>query len=241
MGSGRRWLVDSPFRGVYAILDVDSVERRRLDVEPVAEALLAGGARVLQLRAKGRAADETLAWLRALAPLAGRAGVPLIANDRPDLARLAGCAGVHVGQDDLPVEEVRRTFGELLVGVSTHNLEQLEGALAARPDYVALGPIFETRTKANPDPTVGVDLLKEAVRRATRAGLPVVAIGGIDHDTVARVGAAGASPAVVAALLPNVAERVEPYEDIAERTRRLVAVWERSLRGAPQEAPSDPS
>lgn len=233
--------MDSPFRGVYAILDVDSVERRRLDVEPVAEALLAGGARVLQLRAKGRAADETLAWLRALAPLAGRAGVPLIANDRPDLARLAGCAGVHVGQDDLPVEEVRRTFGELLVGVSTHNLEQLEGALAARPDYVALGPIFETRTKANPDPTVGVDLLKEAVRRATRAGLPVVAIGGIDHDTVARVGAAGASPAVVAALLPNVAERVEPYEDIAERTRRLVAVWERSLRGAPQEAPSDPS
>lgn len=232
--------MDRPFHGVYAILDVDSVERRQLGVVPVAEALLAGGARVLQLRAKGRAADETLAWLRALAPLAERAGIPLIANDRPDLARLAGCVGVHVGQDDLPVEEVRRTFGELLVGVSTHNLDQLEAALAGRPDYVALGPIFETHTKANPDPTVGVDLLKQAARRATRAGLPLVAIGGIDHVTVAQVGAAGASPAVVAALLPNVADGGDPYEEIAERTRRLAVVWERSFRSAPREAPSDP-
>lgn len=232
--------MDSPFHGVYAVLDVESVERRRLGVVPVAEALLAGGARVLQLRAKERAAGEILAWLRQLVPLTERDGVPLMANDRPDLARLAGCAGVHVGQEDVPVEEVRRTFGELRVGVSTHDLEQLDAALNLRPDYVALGPIFETRTKANPDPTVGIDVLRKAARRAARAGLPLVAIGGIDHANVAEVGAAGASPAVVAALLPNAADDVDPYEDIARRTRRLVEVWERSFRNASRTVPSDP-
>src|SRR5690606_27077467 len=205
-----------------------------------AEALLAGGARVLQLRAKERAAGEILAWLRQLVPLTERDGVPLMANDRPDLARLAGCAGVHVGQEDVPVEEVRRTFGELRVGVSTHDLEQLDAALNLRPDYVALGPIFETRTKANPDPTVGIDVLRKAARRAARAGLPLVAIGGVDHANVAEVGAAGASPAVVAALLPNAADDVDPYEDIARRTRRLVEVWERSFRNASRTVPSDP-
>lgn len=229
--SGRRSPVENPFWGVYAIVDVDTVDQRHLRVEPVAEALLAGGARVLQLRAKGRSAEETLTWLRALAPLAKRARVPLIANDRADLARLAACDGVHVGQDDLPAADVRRSFPELLLGVSTHDIDQLDVALAMRPDYVALGPVFETRTKANPDPVVGLETLQQAALRAARAAVPLVAIGGISQATVARVGAAGASPAVVGALMPDAGgDGAGPYEDIAERTRRLTVSWEGSFR-----------
>lgn len=189
-------------RGLYGILDVDTLERLGLDLSHAAKALLAGGVRVLQLRAKERSAADTLFWLRTILPLARQAGVPLFANDRPDLAALVGVDGVHVGQDDVPASEVRRAFPQLRVGVSTHNLEQLTEALGAAPDYVALGPIFTTQSKKNPDPVVGLEMLGEAAVMTRRAGIPLVGIGGIDVTRAAAVVDAGAWPAVIGALMP---------------------------------------
>ena len=92
-----------------------------------------------------------------IAPLAARAGVPLYANDRPDLALLARCDGVHVGQDDVPVALVRKVAPGLRVGLSTHDAAQVEAALEEGPDYLAVGPVFATASKDRPSPVVGLD------------------------------------------------------------------------------------
>jgi thiamine-phosphate pyrophosphorylase len=111
-------------------------------------------------------------------------GVPLVANDRADLAALAGCNAVHIGQEDLPYELVHRIAPQLGVGISTHDLVQLEKALACKPTYVAYGPVFDTATKSNADPVVGLEGLRQASLITHAAGVPLVAIGGI---TLARV------------------------------------------------------
>jgi thiamine-phosphate pyrophosphorylase len=113
---------------------------------------------------------------------------------------MAGCDGVHVGQDDLPVSDVRRFAPELRVGVSTHNEEQLEAALALNVDYVAFGPVFATKSKAQPDPTVGLDGLERAARAARARACPLVAIGGIDLDNAGSVAAHADLGAVISAL-----------------------------------------
>src|SRR6516164_1745367 len=163
-------------RGLYAIADVDTLDARGLDPVAFADAVLRASPAALQLRAKGVPAREALALLRELAPMCHRAGVPLVANDRPDLAILAGCDAVHVGQSDMPIDRVRRIAPGLGVGVSTHDLDQLDAALAARPLYVAYGPVFETTTKTNPDPVVGVGALRAARAHAVAAGVPLVGI-----------------------------------------------------------------
>jgi len=190
-------------RGLYPILDLDSLDARALDVLAYARAVLAAGPKVIQLRAKSSSARDTLALLRALAPICQNAGATLFANDRPDLALLAGVAGVHVGQHDLPLAEVRRVGPELLVGVSTHTLEQLDQALAERPTYVAFGPIFGTPSKADHEPPVGVAGLAAAHERSARAGVPLVAIGGIDLARAPSVAAHAEAAAVIGALLPG--------------------------------------
>jgi thiamine-phosphate pyrophosphorylase len=131
-----------------------------------------------------------------------RAGVRLVANDRPDLAILAGCDLVHVGQDDMPIDRVRRIAPGLGVGVSTHSLEQLDAALAARPAYVAYGPVFPTTTKEDPDPVVGVAGLSAAYARARAAGVPLVAIGGITYERASTIVATTDAVAAIAALMP---------------------------------------
>src|SRR5580658_1866513 len=136
-------------RGLYAIVDAAALEANGLEVIAFAEAALTAPLAALQLRAKEMPSREVLALLRELAPMCHGAGVPLVANDRPDLALLAGCDMVHVGQTDMPIDRVRRITPGLGVGVSTHTLAQLDAALAAAPTYVALGPIFETRTKVD--------------------------------------------------------------------------------------------
>ncbi len=189
-------------RGLYAIVDVGSLAARGLDPIAFAEAVLAVGPAALQLRAKNTPAREMLALLRALGPMCRRAGLILVANDRPDLAVLAGCSHVHVGQEDMPIDRVRRLAPEVGVGVSTHTLDQLEAALAAHPEYVAFGPVFETQTKKNPEPVVGTALLREAYARAVQARVPLVAIGGITRERArALVGMADAV-AIVADLMP---------------------------------------
>jgi len=176
-------------RGLYAIVDVASLATRGLDPLRFTRAVAAAGPVALQIRAKEVEARELLLLLREAGSICRAAGIPIVANDRVDLAVLAGCAYVHVGQTDLPVDRVRRVAPGLLVGVSTHGLEQLERALASQPDYVAYGPVFPTTSKADPDPCVGLDGLRTAAARAREAGIPLVAIGGVTQGCAAEVGA----------------------------------------------------
>jgi thiamine-phosphate pyrophosphorylase len=191
-----------PARGLYALVDTATLARRGIELLPFAEAVLAGRPAALQLRAKDRGAAATLDLLRAIAPRAKAAGVPFFANDRPDLASLAGCDGFHVGQEDLPIDLARKVAPGLLAGVSTHSEEQLAQALALRPSYAAFGPIFGTVSKANADPVVGLDRLARAADRAREAGIPLVAIGGIDLRSAPALARFGVVGAVISALLP---------------------------------------
>jgi len=203
-------------RGLYAIVDVTTLSVRRLPVLEVAAAIANAHPAALQLRAKDLAPRETLQLLRAVHGLCLEAGVPLFANDRPDLAVLAGCEGVHVGQDDIPVHVVRRIAPGLRVGVSTHSLPQVEQALAEHPDYLAFGPVFETRSKEHPDAVVGIEALSAVARRCP---VPVVAIGGIDLARAGEVARATHLGAVIAALLPDDASG--DLSLITERARAL--------------------
>jgi thiamine-phosphate pyrophosphorylase len=213
-------------RGLYAIVDVAALSSRHMDPVAFAEAVLAAGPAALQLRAKELSSQETLALLRSLAPICHRARVPLVANDRPDLALLAGCDMVHVGQTDMPIERARRIAPGLGVGVSTHTLEQLEAALAARPAYVAYGPVFETASKVGADPVVGVEGVTAAHARASAAGIPLVAIGGITLERARTLVGRVDAVAVIAGLLPAVVRRGSPpagdwAREVADRAAAL--------------------
>lgn len=190
-------------KGLYAILDTNLLARRGTDPLDYARALLLARPTALQLRAKDLSARAILGLLRALRPLCRLAGVSLVANDRADLAALAGCEAVHIGQDDLGYELVHRIAPQLSVGISTHNAEQLDRALALRPRYVAFGPVFETGAKANADPVVGVEGLKIASARARAVGIPLVAIGGITLARIAEIAPHADACAVIADLYPE--------------------------------------
>jgi thiamine-phosphate pyrophosphorylase len=201
-------------RGLYAIVDVDTLNARGIDPVGFAEAVLEARPAALQLRDKQGSAKSSLALLRSIAVLARRAGVPFFGNDRADLALVAGCDGVHVGQEDLPVQAVRllatRAMGReglppFRIGVSTHDRTELVSALADGPDYVAIGPVFETQSKANPSPVVGLGELRRrvAIVRERAPGLPIVAIGGISRRTAAEIGAVCDAVAVIGALVPT--------------------------------------
>jgi thiamine-phosphate pyrophosphorylase len=204
--------------GLYAIVDLGTLAARRLDPVAFADALLRAHPAALQLRAKESPARETLALLRVLAPMCHRAGVPLVANDRPDLAVFAGCDLVHVGQTDMPIERVRRIAPRLGVGVSTHTLEQLDAALAARPAYVDFGPVFATATKADPDPVVGLEGLAAATARTAGAGVPLVAIGGITLERAPSLVGLADAVAVVADLVPSLAG-ADALHEVTARAR----------------------
>jgi len=194
-------------RGFYAILDAppDWLETSGdgAALEKRARALLAAGPCCLQLRAKTAAARVLEAASRRLLPLSRAAGVPFCVNDRLDVALAVGADVVHLGQDDLPLADARRVRAcadrpELVIGFSTHDQAQALAAAAAGADYIGFGPVFGTRTKANPDPTVGLDALA-AVCRAV--AVPVVAIGGIALDAVPAVVRAGAAAAAIIAAI----------------------------------------
>lgn len=139
--------------------------------------------------------------------------VTLIMNDRADLALAADFDGVHVGQDDMSVEAVRRVVGpRMIIGASTHNPEQVREADAANPDYIAIGPVFATSSKANPDPVVGLEGVRLA-RSLTKR--PLVAIGGITLGSGRSVVEAGAdSLALISALLPDPAKSVAQFRQL---------------------------
>jgi thiamine-phosphate pyrophosphorylase len=177
-----------------------------------AKKLIEAGVRLLQYRNKKASARELWTESRAIAEVAREASCSFFVNDRPDVAYLSGAGGVHVGQEDLGVEQARAVMGsERWVGVSTHNLKEFEQAAATSADYIAVGPIFPTSSKANPDPVVGTELLRR-VRPLTRK--PIVAIGGVRLDRAPDVLAAGAdSVAVISDILlaKNPASRAREY------------------------------
>ena len=169
-------------RGFYAILDRDDAQFARELVGP-------GGARVLQIRIKPGDARTQLAVARMARPICDAAGALLIVNDRIDVALAARADGVHLGQTDLPLADARRIAPNLIIGISTHDVAQVEAATGA--DYLGFGPVFATRTKANPDPVQGIEGLRSAVVAAK--GLPIVAIGGIEPHAVSDIYATGAT------------------------------------------------
>jgi len=164
----------------------------RLDLEPFLEAAVRGGVDLVQIREKSLPDGELLCALERVRALTSRLGVQLVVNDRPDLAALVGADFVHVGQDDVPVAAARRFVAG--VGQSTHTPAELEEAEA---DYVGVGPVYATPTKAG-RPAVGLELVRHA---AAHARVPWFAIGGIDAANVGDVVAAGAGRiAVVRAI-----------------------------------------
>lgn len=179
----------------------------------MARAFLAGGATLIQIRAKTLESGPFLGLCDAVVAAAAAAGARVVVNDRADLARLSGAAGVHVGQDDLPPAAARALLGpDAIVGYSTHSEAQIAQALREPVSYIAVGPVFGTRTKATGYEAVGLDLVRAA--RAAAGDMPVVAIGGITLATAASVLAAGAtSVAVISDLLAggDPAARVASY------------------------------
>jgi thiamine-phosphate pyrophosphorylase len=211
-------------RGLYAIVDVATLRALRLNPVTFAAAVVAARPAALQLRAKELQAREILALLRALAPICHGAGVPLVANDRADLAMLAGCDMVHVGQDDIGIDLVRRLAPNVGVGISTHTLAQLATALDTRPTYVAFGPVFPTATKGDTSPVVGVDTLREAHAMAAARGIPLVAIGGISLERTRQIFDATDAVAVIAGLLPD---NPTDAAAVTERARAIHAIFAR--------------
>jgi thiamine-phosphate pyrophosphorylase len=187
--------------GLYAIVDLDALGARD-PLEFVDAVLTARATSALQLRAKHAFARDVLPLARVIAHRCKAHAVPFFLNDRPDWASLIGADGVHVGQDDLSVDEVRRIDPKLRVGTSTHGVEQFRVALAMQPDYVAFGPVFATSSKLRPDPIVGLDALREVVSLA--GSVPVVAIGGITLEHAHEVRAAGACCGAVIGALASV-------------------------------------
>jgi thiamine-phosphate pyrophosphorylase len=205
------------FPALYAILDP------ALSAEPLpdlAEKLADAGVLLVQLRDKRATARRTYSEAQKLIERVAPRGVRVIVNDRPDIAAMVGAGGVHVGQDDLPVEAARRICGaSCWVGVSTHNLEQLQAADLTSADYISVGPVFPTATKEHPDPVIGLDFLRAARQRSRKS---LVAIGGITVESAGEVFRAGAdSVAVIRDLLaaPDPAARAAEYLAIAERVR----------------------
>jgi thiamine-phosphate diphosphorylase len=197
---------------VYFI--VDPLDTGRDPVE-LASAMLAGGARLLQLRLKQRPSGELVAIARRLRELTAAAGAHLIVNDRIDVALAAEADGVHLGQDDVPVAVAREMLGPARwIGFSTHSEAQLEAASGLGADYLSLGPIFATTSKAAADPVIG-----PAVLRATRPRItePVVAIGGITAATAREVLDAGADAISVIAAVVRA-------PDVARAAAELVAI-----------------
>jgi thiamine-phosphate pyrophosphorylase len=198
-----------------AIVDADVARRARWTVTDLAAAFLDGGATLLQLRAKEAPSGAFLEAASAIAEMTRRAHARLIVNDRADIARLSGADGVHVGQDDLSASQARAIVGAgAIVGLSTHTPAELEAALEDPADYVAIGPVFGTATKATGYDALGLEPVRRAAVRASAGGRPLVAIGGITIETAPAVLSAGASSvAVIADLLAggDPAARVRAY------------------------------
>ena len=210
---------------LYAITDTQLSNYTHVEI---VELLLAVGVRFIQLRDKEASSKELLDQARACLELTRAADAKLIINDRVDVALTANADGVHLGQGDLSVEEAREILGEdAIIGVSTHSLEQFSAALKTSANYVAVGPVYATTTKENPDPVVGLELVKAAKALAAKAQpeRPLVAIGGINVERAKEVIAAGAdSIAVISALYPWPKKlTLDSHPDIKSQVKKFLS------------------
>ena len=174
-----------------------------------------GGASLIQLREKHQPAIQFYEQVRAAVSEARKRGVQIIINDRVDIALACGAHGVHLGQDDMPPDAARRLLGQkVIIGYSTHSVDQAQKALLLPIDYIAIGPIFNTSTKGDTSPAVGLEGLREV--RKIVGDFPLVAIGGISVSNAAAVIEAGADSVALISALLSAGER------ITEVTRTLV-------------------
>lgn len=202
-----------------AIIDADAAARAGWGVLDLASACLDGGATFLQLRAKNASSRWLLETAETIVALGERHGARLIVNDRADVARLAQATGVHVGQDDLAPGAVRRIVGPTqIIGLSTHTPAQIEAAVREPIDYLAVGPVFGSASKATGYDAVGLEMVTLAADRARARGLSLVAIGGITLERAADVIRAGAdSVAVIGDLVAS----GDPRARVREYLERL--------------------
>ena len=190
-----------------------------------AHKLIDAGVRLLQYRNKGASASELFESSKRLSSLLISKGIVFVLNDRADVASSAEASGVHVGQEDLGAGAARSVIGAgKLLGVSTHTLEQFNQAVATSADYVAVGPVFSTSTKANPDPAVGIEFIRR-IRPLTDK--PIVAVGGITLERALEVIQAGAdSVAVISDILlaPDPGQRARQYIELLEAANHAATV-----------------
>jgi thiamine-phosphate pyrophosphorylase len=191
--NGQKPLRVSLRRGLYLILT-----EPRDGYEALCRWAVEAGLPAVQLRYKGHDEHEHLALAHALRRITAGTGTLFIVNDRPDIALISHADGMHLGQDDLPAAEVRLLIGPtMLLGLSTHNMEQVTAANAAPVDYIGFGPLFTTNSKERPDPVTGPDALG-AVLAISRH--PVVAIGGLDLERIRRLHTCPHNVAVIRAV-----------------------------------------
>ena len=202
---------------LYPIIDLAVLQR---PLEPVLAGLAGAGVQWVQLRGKQLSSGDLFRECRRLVALARPLGLKVIVNDRADLAVVSGADGVHLGQEDLPAAAARRILGEkAIIGFSTHGLQQALQARDMPVDYVAIGPVFPTRTKENPDPVVERQEL-QAIRE--RVAKPLVAIGGITLENAPVLFRSGVdSVAVIRDLLPaaDIRQRATGYRDLARQVQ----------------------
>lgn len=216
-GSSDRWAIS----GIYVITDNKlAAGRGHL---AVAEAAVQAGVRIVQLRDESLCDRELLEIALAVRRITSDSDTCFLVNNRTDTVLASGADGVHVGQDDLPVDVVRRIVGpDAIVGVSTANVEEAAGAQAQGASYVAIGPIFRTTTKVDAGEAVGLEAIS-AIKRAV--SIPVVAIGGINPANIASVAAAGADAAAVISAVADA-------EDITTAVQTLQSEFLRGWKEA---------
>jgi len=188
---------------IYPILNLTDTSTRESSKHMI-HAYLDAGIDLFQVRAKQLSDRDFCLWVEFCLKESSRTACRVLVNDRPDIAIATGAAGVHLGQTDLPPTLIRENFSsELILGLSCHSEEQIACAPLQALDYVALGPIFPTKTKANPDPTIGLEKLSHCCEllRTRNSDIPIVAIGGIEISSVRQVIDHGAnSVALISAL-----------------------------------------
>jgi thiamine-phosphate pyrophosphorylase len=213
---------------LYPILDTATLARLDLSAVEAAAAMLEGGAQILQFRHKAFWSRDVFGQAEKIAGRCREAQAIFVINDRADYADILG-AGLHLGQDDLLPEDARKVVGDSgIIGFSTHNAAQMRAAASEPVDYVAFGPVFPTASKERPDPTVGLETLREMRALTSR---PLVAIGGITLDTVAACWEVGAdSVAVIAGLLPAHSTATSIRECVSTWTGRSDAASGKAVR-----------
>jgi thiamine-phosphate pyrophosphorylase len=216
--------MDKQTVNVYFIMGTMNLTGR--DPLHVLEEALKGGVTSFQLREKGPGAligEELKAFALACQQLCEHYNVPFIVNDDIDLAVEIGADGVHIGQEDGYISVVRRKVGpDMLIGVSTHNVAEALAAADAGADYIGLGPVYETQTKSDTQPVIGLEMVSEVV--ALLPGLPIVAIGGISERKASAIIKAGASGVAVISAISG-------EEDPGEAASRLKGAVLLSLTG----------